>query len=156
MAGSKELDQAPVIPDSEHHQELTQIEPNLTESMAKLSHLSVEIRYVVECQNEDGPDFLEKRDDVPFSLQVTEVAEDVRPPPVVEIITTVDVASKKPKEDHGELTSQENCEKKEGKPSLANTHIKTMGGTRVIIHSSLLLDAIREVVEYYPRYHNTK
>lgn len=145
-----------MVPDGEHHQELTQVEPNLTESVVKPCHPSVEIRYVVECQNEDGPDFLEKRDDFPFSLQVTQEAQDEKSPPVLEIITTVDVAGKQSKQDHLELTSQENGEKKEERPSLANTRTKAIGGTRMIIHSLSLLDAVREVVEYYPRYHNPR
>ncbi|KAH7058739.1 hypothetical protein B0J12DRAFT_696419 [Macrophomina phaseolina] len=132
------------------------------------------IRYKVECEDEYGPRFDVKQDGKPFDLQITQDASadvDVRDP-VFEIITMLDVASNRPKyyggmwgEKYGEKYGDESMdqayaveseqerfeeEKKKKPATLENKRILKIGETRMVIHSSWLLEAIREVVEFYP------
>lgn len=122
---------------------------------------SARIRYKVECEDEFGPNFDCKQDDKPFDLQVATGLTDVdESMPIFEIITTLKVASKRPKyadymmmmkapdDDEAEAKDEE---KEKPKPTLEGKRIVDVGDTRMVIHSPLLLDAIREVVEYYPR-----
>lgn len=124
------------------------------------------IRYKVECEDQYGPNFDCKQDDKPFDLQVTTGPADVdETMPIFEIITTLKVASKRPKyadymlmmkaegpeapeEDEEE---SKDAEKAKPKATLEGKRIVDVGQTRMVVHSPLLLDAIREVVEYYPR-----
>lgn len=103
------------------------------------------IRYTYVCVNPDGPTFTETRDNVPLSLQISEKEGKERPPRILEIITEVDVTRPKI-----EKTSEASSEEKEERPSLENMHISGIGKPKMVIHSPMLLEAVREVIEYYP------
>ncbi|GME41109.1 ATPAse AAA+ type core protein [Neofusicoccum parvum] len=138
-------------------------ETDLRQQMAAI------IRYKVECDDQFGPKF-ECKQDAPFDLQVSQNSSaqvDVREP-VFEIITALDVASNRPKyygnvwgmqlshEQRVSLMAQaeeraeERSEPENKKPTLEDKRILRIGGTRMDIHSPWLLEAIREVVEFYP------
>ncbi|KKY25645.1 putative atpase aaa+ type core [Diplodia seriata] len=125
------------------------------------------IRYKVECEDQYGPKFDCKQDDAPFDLQVTTGPTDVdETMPVFEIITSLKVASKRPKysdymkmfkadgplnlEDDDDDDEDDDEKKPKPERTLEGKRIVDVGQTRMVIHSPLLLDAIREVVEYYP------
>jgi hypothetical protein len=105
------------------------------------------IRYTYRCANEDGRDFEESHDS-PLDVRVTQDPETPPPAPaedracVVEIVTNVTVAA--PKNDAG--YSDYNVEL-----SLETMRVRDKKERLMIIHSQLLLQAIREVVKYYPR-----
>ncbi|KAL1615181.1 hypothetical protein SLS56_011913 [Neofusicoccum ribis] len=141
--------------------------PAVTEAATNEVHQQnpARIRYKVECEDQYGPNFDCKQDDKPFDLQVTTGPTDVdETMPIFEIITTLKVASKRPKyadymlmmkaegpeaPEEDEEESKE-AEKAKPKPTLEGKRIVDVGQTRMVVHSPLLLDAIREVVEYYP------
>lgn len=134
------------------------------------------IRYKVECEDQYGPNFDVKQDGTPFDLQVSQdpsAQVDVREP-VFEIITALDVASNRPKfygglwgekfadenieswaaqaaKAPGLLSDDEEKEKKKEPATLENKRILKIGETRMVLHSAWLLEAIREVVQFYPR-----
>ncbi|KAL0254965.1 hypothetical protein SLS55_009489 [Diplodia seriata] len=138
------------------------------------------IRYKVECEDQYGPNFDVKQDGTPFDLQVSQdpsALVDVRDP-VFEIITGLDVASNRPKfygglwgekfggggddgieswaaqaaRAPGLLSDDDDDEKEKKKEpaTLENKRILKIGETRMVIHSAWLLEAIREVVQFYP------
>ncbi|KAK0637655.1 ATPase family AAA domain-containing protein 3 [Lasiodiplodia hormozganensis] len=130
--------------------------------------ISPKIRYKVECEDSYGPNFDCKQDDTPFDLQVTAGPTDIdETMPVFEIITSIKVASKRPKyadymkmfnaegpmnlEDSEDEDEPSAKEKEKPKKTLEGKRILDVNETRMVIHSPLLLTAIREVVEYYPR-----
>ncbi|KAK7719111.1 hypothetical protein SLS57_005844 [Botryosphaeria dothidea] len=147
------------------------IEDSASNSVNDLrQELNALIRYKVECEDEYGPRFDVKQDGTPFDLQVTQDTSadvDVRDP-VFEIITNLNVASNRPKfygglwgekfADEGmdsymaqAAAAPEPLEPEKKKPAtLENKRILKIGETRMVIHSSWLLEAIREVVEFYP------
>ncbi|KAK0618657.1 hypothetical protein DIS24_g11657 [Lasiodiplodia hormozganensis] len=132
-----------------------------------LKKMSSKIRYKVECEDQNGTNFECKQDDTPFDLQIARDPTDAdETMPVFEIITSVKVSSMRPKYtdhiknfsiegpqnfDEGEKEEEEKEKQKERpKQTLKGKRILSVNETRMVIHSPLLLAAIREVVEYYP------
>lgn len=112
-----------------------------------------DIRYTYNCDDSYGADFTKKSDNVPLDLRITTAEEDdtvEKLPRVLEVVTEVMVRT-------GRLSvedtpdSEENLKDVDSGP-LGNVRIREIGNRKIIIHSALLLDAIREVVEYYPRW----
>ncbi|GCB17690.1 ATPase family AAA domain-containing protein 3B [Aspergillus awamori] len=100
------------------------------------------IKYTYDCYNWDGADFKETHD-VPLQLKVVKEPKQVPPTEepscVFEIVTNVEV----------ELPPGGMPEEAET-PSLDFMKVKRMKKAKMIIYSLSLLDAIREVVMYYP------
>ncbi|KAK2758235.1 hypothetical protein FQN54_004079 [Arachnomyces sp. PD_36] len=112
------------------------------------------IRYTYICDNSRGADFVKKSDNIPLDLRITKEAEDEseeKPPRVFEVVTEVRVSSDR-RDRYPRSTSDDEDEDEDEDESrpLGNVQIKNIGKRRIIIHSKLLLDAIREVVRYYP------
>ncbi|OJD32610.1 atpase aaa+ type core protein [Diplodia corticola] len=132
--------------------------------------VSPKIRYKVECEDQYGPKFDCMQDDAPFDLQLTKGPTAIdETMPVFEIITSLKVASKRPKyadymkmfsaegplnlDDDDDSDDEKEADakpKEKPKQTLEGKRILDVLDTRMVIHSPLLLDAIRDVVHYYP------
>lgn len=117
-----------------------------------------DIRYTYNCCNYDGPNFTETSSETPLNLKISEQpapeahTEAEKAPRVFEIITDIDVREKRKKENV--RVGSETAEDEPVRYAIKNMHITDIEQPRMVIHSVGLAEAVREVVEYYPRYVN--
>lgn len=101
------------------------------------------IKYTYDCFNYDGADFKETHD-TPVQLKV--VKEPKQPSPTEEPSCLFEIVTKiMVRRPPGGMP--EDAER----PSLEFMKVENVNKARMIIYSLSLLDAIREVVKYYPR-----
>jgi hypothetical protein len=113
-----------------------------TEQVEQSEHSFQPIKYTYECYNFDGRDFTESHAS-PLDLEVVKEAEQDAAEEqscVFEIETGVDV--KRPRN---------GAHEDDYEYSLTWMEVRAINETKMIIHSLPLLDAIREVVKFYPR-----
>lgn len=112
------------------------------------------IRYTYEIDNRNGPDYTERRDNDPLDLQVSIDKGTEGPPEVLEIVTDISVMSKLQESTRKDrlATDSDSDDGKDPNFPFGNVRITDISKPRMIIHSHRLLEALREVVEYYPRY----
>ncbi|OJD40335.1 atpase aaa+ type core protein [Diplodia corticola] len=161
----KGLESGPSMGSANETSGLSKNKPQDTAEATKGEKKSVGIRYRVECDEYSvrcGPQWSEEQDDVPFDLESqgleSESPDDNdKPSPVLEVITSVNVDSRRHdrrmRDDAGSDDVSDTgsvVEDRQPKRSLKTTSIRSLGPTRMEIHSPLLLQVIRDVVDYYP------
>ncbi|KAK7536773.1 uncharacterized protein J3D65DRAFT_623379 [Phyllosticta citribraziliensis] len=108
------------------------------------------VRYVYHCNDRSGGYFVEKRNDAPLTLEIAQPIRQ-RPPSVFEIKHFVQVESKGWRQMpvvHG--TRRINRVWEAGSQSLSDMKVASIDKVTMVIYSAVLLEAVREVVEYYP------
>ncbi|KAK7569136.1 hypothetical protein IWX47DRAFT_852733 [Phyllosticta citricarpa] len=109
------------------------------------------VRYVYQCTNRSsGGYFVEKSKDAPLDFEIAQPHRQ-SPPNVFEIKHSMQVESRHFKHMpmvHG--TRRLNPLWEAGGHSLSDTKVVSIDRTTMVIHSALLLEAMNEVVEYYP------
>lgn len=107
----------------------------------------VDIRYTVDCLDTNGRTFKISQNDKPLDIQVSSQTDSSPNTPTIELITLVDVRSKR-------QDSEESSEKKtEATPpkDLEDYKIDRVYPSSLHVHSTHLTQILRKVVEYYPR-----
>lgn len=106
----------------------------------------VDIRYTVDCLDTNGRTFKISQNDKPLDIQVSSQTDSSPNTPTIELITLVDVRSKR-------QDSEESSEKKtEATPpkDLEDYKIDRVYPSSLHVHSTHLTQILRKVVEYYP------
>lgn len=108
---------------------------------AEAEKVTVNVRYTVDCDYEDGPDFKVSQNDKPLDVQAKKGDETTVP--VIEIITNISVADI--------AKGEEDKKPREGaSPTLDNKRVKRVGEEWLQIHSPVLSELLRSLVRYYP------
>ncbi|KAF4843503.1 Protein MSP1 [Colletotrichum siamense] len=102
------------------------------------------IRYTASCFNKDGPDFDHSQDE-PFPSQVPRHVETTKP--IIEIVTNMAVMRNSDLKQSNENNDEKGKDKKE---TMDDKVIRSIGSSRIIIHSPHLSELIRDTVDYYP------
>jgi hypothetical protein len=116
------------------------------------------IRYKLEWSIGRGKSGVFEQADVPFDIQISSDLEtqtniENKPVPILEVITAVDCRRIRPKNNQL-VASLQQVETEEffEETTLKNLEILSLKAKRLVIYSQWLLEAIREVADYYPRY----
>lgn len=108
---------------------------------SETENVTVNVRYTVDCDYEDGPNFRVSKNDKPLDIQAKK--EDETIVPVIEIFTHISVADI--------VKGKEDKKPSEGvSPTLDNKRVKRVGQEWLQIHSPVLSELLRSVVRYYP------
>lgn len=108
---------------------------------------SVRIRYTANAftlaplgRPPEAPYLRYSRDDEPLGLQHNHEATDTGPDPIIEIVTTVDTVNQQ-----ADGTSEDTLQ------MIHRLTVTNIRSTLMIVHSAVLSQTIRGMVEYYPR-----
>lgn len=113
------------------------------EPSAETANVTVNVRYTVDCEYEDGPDFQVSKNDEPLDIQATKEPLDETTVPVIEVFTNISVADI--------VKGEEDTKPREGvSPTLDDKRVKRVGQEWLQIHSPVLSELLRSLVRYYP------